>query len=35
MMLGRMCGLTAMWLVPVLPVVLVVAVGMISSGVSR
>ena len=33
MMLGCMCGLTAMWLLPVLPVVLVVAVGMISSGV--
>src|SRR5437879_4001574 len=32
MMLGCMCGLTAMWLVPVLPVVLVVAVGMASSG---
>src|SRR5437870_2761090 len=33
MMLGCMCGLTAMWLVPVLPVVLVVAVGMVSSGI--
>jgi len=32
MMLGCMCGLTATWLLPSLPVVLVVAVGMISSG---
>src|SRR5262249_56722401 len=32
MMLGAMCGLTALWLLPVLPLLLVVAVGMASSG---
>lgn len=33
MMLGCMCGLTATWLLPLLPVLLVVLVGMLSSGV--
>src|SRR4051812_50169502 len=33
MMLGAMCGLTSLWLVPVRPLILVVAVGMISSGI--
>ncbi len=33
MMLGCMCGLTALWLVPNLPLLLVLAVGMVSSGV--
>jgi branched-chain amino acid transport system permease protein len=32
MMLGAMCGLTSLWLLPVLPLLLVVAVGMVSSG---
>src|SRR5918993_900337 len=32
MMLGCMCGLTALWLVPGMPLYLVLAVGMISSG---
>ena len=32
MMLGAMCGLTSLWLLPVLPLLLVVAVGMLSSG---
>jgi branched-subunit amino acid ABC-type transport system permease component len=32
MMLGCMCGLTALWLVPNLPLLLVLAVGMVSSG---
>src|SRR5262245_65995034 len=32
MMLGAMCGLTSLWLLPVLPLVLVVGVGMASSG---
>src|SRR5262249_4048564 len=33
MMLGCMCGLTSVWLLPVLPLLLVVAVGMASSGI--
>src|SRR4029079_2526694 len=33
MMLGAMCGLTSLWLLPVLPLILVVAVGMVSSGI--
>jgi branched-chain amino acid transport system permease protein len=33
MMLGCMCGLTALWLLPHLPLLLVLAVGMVSSGV--
>ena len=33
MMLGCMCGLTSMWLLPMLPVLLVVAAGMVSSAV--
>src|SRR5215470_7901658 len=33
MMLGCMCGLTSLWLFPALPLPLVLAVGMISSGV--
>jgi branched-chain amino acid transport system permease protein len=32
MMLGCMCGLTSLWLVPALPLPLVLAVGMVSSG---
>jgi branched-chain amino acid transport system permease protein len=32
MMLGCMCGLTSLWLLPVLPLLLVVGVGMASSG---
>src|ERR1700719_1830077 len=32
MMLGCMCGLTSMWLLPALPALLVVGVGMVSSG---
>jgi branched-chain amino acid transport system permease protein len=32
MMLGCMCGLTATWLLPALPVIVVVVVGMVSSG---
>jgi branched-chain amino acid transport system permease protein len=32
MMLGAMCGLTSLWLVPTLPLVAVLAVGMLSSG---
>ena len=33
MMLGAMCGLTSLWLVPRLPLVAVLAVGMLASGV--
>ena len=33
MMLGCMCGLTSVWLLPVLPLLAVVAVGMASSGI--
>lgn len=33
MMLGCMCGLTSLWLLPGLPLLLVLAVGMISSGI--
>jgi branched-chain amino acid transport system permease protein len=33
MMLGSMCGLTSLWLIPALPLLLVVAVGMASSGI--
>jgi branched-chain amino acid transport system permease protein len=33
MMLGTMCGLTSLWLVPRLPLVAVLAVGMLASGV--
>src|ERR1700682_1095552 len=33
MMLGCMCGLTSLWLLPDLPLLLVLAVGMVSSGV--
>jgi branched-subunit amino acid ABC-type transport system permease component len=33
MMLGCMCGLTSLWLLPVLPLLAVVAVGMASSGI--
>jgi branched-subunit amino acid ABC-type transport system permease component len=33
MMLGCMCGLTSLWLLPTLPLLLVLAVGMMSSGV--
>src|SRR5215468_10635996 len=33
LMLGCMCGLTSVWLLPVLPLLLVVAVGMASSGI--
>src|SRR5688500_13470884 len=33
MMLGCMCGLTSMWLLPMLPVLLVVTAGMVSSGI--
>jgi len=32
MMLGCMCGLTSLWLLPALPLPLVLAVGMVSSG---
>jgi branched-subunit amino acid ABC-type transport system permease component len=32
MMLGAMCGLTSLWLVPKLPLVAVLAIGMLSSG---
>ena len=32
MMLGAMCGLTSLWLFPVLPLLAVLAVGMLSSG---
>jgi branched-chain amino acid transport system permease protein len=32
MMLGCMCGLTSLWLLPQLPLLLVLAVGMVSSG---
>src|SRR5215211_2573899 len=32
MMLGCMCGLTSLWLVPALPLPLVLAVGMVSAG---
>src|SRR5215470_2805146 len=32
MMLGAMCGLTSLWLLPVLPLLVVIAVGMASSG---
>src|SRR5215216_4728578 len=32
MMLGCMCGLTSLWLLPALPLPMVLAVGMISSG---
>src|SRR4030088_8517 len=34
MMLGAMCGLTSLWLLPVLPLILVVAGGMVSSGIT-
>jgi branched-chain amino acid transport system permease protein len=34
MMLGAMCGLTSLWLIPRLPLVAVLAVGMLSSGVT-
>ena len=33
MMLGCMCGLTSVWLLPVLPLLAVVAVGMAASGI--
>src|SRR5436190_647507 len=33
MMLGAMCGLTSLWLVPRLPLVAVLAVGMLASGI--
>ena len=33
MMLGCMCGLTSMWLLPLLPLLLVMAVGMAASGI--
>ena len=32
MMLGCMCGLTSLWLLPALPLPVVIAVGMVSSG---
>src|SRR5262249_24434555 len=32
MMLGSMCGLTSLWLLPTLPLPVVIAVGMASSG---
>src|SRR3954467_8540750 len=32
-MLGAMCGLTSLWLLPVLPLIAPVAVGMVSSGI--
>ena len=32
MMLGAMCGLTSLWLIPKLPLVAVLAIGMLSSG---
>jgi branched-chain amino acid transport system permease protein len=32
MMLGCMCGLTSLWLLPQLPLLLVLAIGMLSSG---
>src|SRR5207302_2981534 len=33
MMLGCMCGLTSLWLFPILPVYLVLIVGMVSGGI--
>jgi branched-subunit amino acid ABC-type transport system permease component len=33
MMLGCMCGLTSLWLLPALPLLLVLAVGMVCSGI--
>jgi branched-subunit amino acid ABC-type transport system permease component len=33
MMLGCMCGLTSLWLLPALPLPLVLAVGMVCSGI--
>jgi branched-chain amino acid transport system permease protein len=33
MMLGAMCGLTSLWLIPRLPLLAVLAVGMLSAGV--